>query len=85
MAISAPGQHKSHCMMRILFPIFGDIILHLAGTCVSSVLFIFLHHKNNFNANPKLALDHLEALVSVSQWPMFLGVILGVMAAFIDD
>lgn len=69
----------------LLFPILGGIIFHLAGACVSGVLFVFLHYQNNFNANPQLALDHLETLVSVSQWPMFLGVILGVMAAFIDD
>lgn len=73
-------------MMRILlFPILGGIIFHLAGACVSGVLFVFLHYQNNFNANPELALDHLETLVMVSQWPMFLGVILGVIAAFMDD
>ncbi|GEM_PF-1905030 len=69
----------------LLFPILGGIIFHLAGACLSGVLFIFLHYQNNFNANPELILSYLQALVMVSQLPMFLGVIVGVIAAFTND
>lgn len=69
----------------LLFPILGGIIFHLGGACLSGIVLMFLHYQNNFNANPDLISVYSETLVMIGQLPLFVGIIVGVIAAFTSD
>lgn len=67
----------------ILYPLAGGLLGHLAGACVSGLMLMFFHYRENFNAHPELIQEYWTQLVMAGQLPALAGIMFGLVAVFV--